>query len=76
MKKGEKILSIVILAMFVLLTLCMVKTSNVGRRLSKIEVEPQHSCNMWVPAACVLIVPLNANEANFTNTGIKQDQLR
>jgi len=39
MKKGEKILSIVILAMFVLLTLCMVKTSNIGRRLSELEVE-------------------------------------
>jgi len=76
LKKREIVLSIIIVAMFILVTFCIVKTSNVGRRLSELEVERQRSCSMLMPATCVLIVPLKANEVNFTNAGIRQDQLQ
>jgi len=74
--KREIVLSIIILAIFILVTLCIVKTSNVGRRLSELKVEREHSCNVSVSVTCVPILLLKANETNLTNTDTKQDHLQ
>jgi len=76
LKKREIVLSIIILATFVLVMLCMIKISNIGCRLSELQVERQHSCNMSVPATCVPTLPLKENEMNVTNIDSEQDQLQ
>ena len=74
MKKREIVLSIIIVAMFILVTLCIVKTSNVGRRLS--ELERQRSCNVSVSVTCVPTLPLEEYEINLTNTDIRPNHLQ
>ena len=76
MEKREIVLLMIIMAMFVLVMLCMVKTNSIGRRLSELEFERQRSCNVSVSVMCVPTLPLETNEANFTNTVVKQDRLQ
>jgi hypothetical protein len=61
--------------MFMLVTLGMVKTSNVERRLSELEVERQRSCNVSVSVMCVPTLPLKENKINLTISDIGQDHL-
>ena len=76
MKKREIVLSIILLAMFVLVTLGMVKTSNIGRQLSELEVERQRSCNVSVSVMCVPTPPLRENTINLTNPDMRQNHLQ
>lgn len=76
MKKREIVLSIIIVAMFILVTLCIVKTSNVGRRLSELEVERQRSCNVSVSVTCVPTPPLRESAINLTNPDMRQNHLQ
>lgn len=76
MRKREKVLSVIILAMFVLVTFCIVKTSNVGRRLSELEDEQQRPCNVSVSVTCVPTPPLRENAINLTNPDMRQNHLQ
>lgn len=76
MKKREKILSMMILALFVLATLCMVKISHIGRQLSELEVARQRPCNVWVLATCVSILPLRESQTNMTIANMRQNRLQ
>jgi hypothetical protein len=54
----------------------MVKTSNIGRQLSELEVERQRSCNVSALAAC-LPTPLHEQNAiNTTNPNMRQNHLQ
>lgn len=76
MKKREIVLSIIIVAMFVLVMFCIVKASNLGRRLSELEVEQRRPCNVSVSVTCVPTLPLKARANNLTNADIGQDHLQ
>jgi len=76
LKKRKIIWSIAILAMFALAMLCMVKTSNVGRQRSELEVERQYSRDVSVSVTGAPILPLKKDEINLTNTAIGQNHLQ
>jgi len=63
--KREIVLSIIIVAGFVLVMLCMVKTSDIGRRLSALEIEQQRPCNVSVSVTCVPTPSLKGNKMNL-----------
>ena len=76
MKKREIVMSIIIVAGLVLVMLCMVKTSDIGRRLSALEIEQQRPCNVSVSVTCVPTPSLKDNKMNLTITGTGQDHLQ
>jgi hypothetical protein len=76
MKKRDIILSIIIVAMFVLVLLYVVKISDIGRRLSELEIAQQHSWNVSFSIMCAPILPLAARANNLTDANIGQDHLQ
>lgn len=76
MKKREIVLSIIILVVFVLVTICTVKTSNIGRRVSALEVERNRPCNVSVSVMCIPTLPSKEDRVNLTIDDIGQDHLQ
>jgi hypothetical protein len=73
--RREIVLSIIIVAMFVLVTICTVRTSIIGRRLSELELEQERSCNVSVSVTCDPTLPLKARAIDLRNADIGQDHL-
>ena len=76
MKKREIVSSIIIVVMFVLVMLCIAKTTDIGRRLSELEVDPQRFCNVSVSVTCVSAPPLREGAINPTNPDIERNHLQ
>jgi hypothetical protein len=75
-KKGDTILSIIIVVMFVLVVICTVRTGTIGQRLSEIEAEQLRPCNVSVSVTCAPTLPLRARAINLTKADIGQDRLQ
>lgn len=76
MKQKNIVTLLTIFVMFILVTLCMVKISNVQRQLSKLEIERQHSGNMPIHTTSGSTLPFKAKETNVTIADIAQEQFQ